>query len=51
MVGVLSAAAPGQRVIDLYLRESYGGQPLSEEERDRLKGDLRKTVSRLRQSA
>ena len=35
-----AAAAPMGRVIDFYLRESFGGEPLRDEERDALKAAL-----------
>jgi transglutaminase-like putative cysteine protease len=35
-----AAAAPASRVIDFYLRESFGGQELEEEERETLKAAL-----------
>jgi uncharacterized membrane protein len=35
-----AAAAPMGRVIDFYLRESFGGQALGEEEREALKAAL-----------
>jgi hypothetical protein len=45
------AAVSGLRVIDLYLRESFGGQPLADGERESLEHDLRETLSGLRESA
>lgn len=46
-----AASAPSRRVIDLYLRESFGGQELSEDERQELRTALRDAVQNLRKSA
>lgn len=43
-----AAASSGRRVIELYLRESYGGQPLSETEREGLRGHLEETLGLLK---
>jgi transglutaminase-like putative cysteine protease len=45
------ASVPARRVIDLYLRESFGGQELTEEERQELRIALRDAVQNLRKSA
>lgn len=45
------ASIPARRVIDFYLRESFGGQELTEEERDELRIALRDAVQNLRKSA
>jgi len=46
-----SASEPARRVIDLYLRESFGGQPLDEGELADLRLDVREAMQRLRKSA
>lgn len=45
------AAAPARRVIDLYLRESFGGQQLSDEELVELRSSLRDALQNLRKTA
>ena len=45
------ASIPARRVIDLYLRESFGGQELTEEERQELRGAPRDAVQNLRKTA
>ncbi len=45
------ASVPARRVIDLYLRESFGGQELTEEERQELRAALREAVQNLRKTA
>ena len=45
------AAASARRVIDLYLRESFGGQQLSDEELLELRSSLRDALQNLRKTA
>jgi transglutaminase-like putative cysteine protease len=45
-----AAAAPLARVIDFYLRESFGGEPLREEEREELKTALEEAERGLRKA-
>jgi hypothetical protein len=45
-----AAAAPMGRVIDFYLRESFGGEPLGEEERGELKAALDEAEKGLRRA-
>jgi transglutaminase-like putative cysteine protease len=44
------AAAPAARVIDFYLRESFGGQPLEDEEVEALKEALGEAEKRMRKA-
>ena len=46
-----AASRPARRVIDLYLRESFGGQPLDAEELIELRSEVREALQRLRKSA
>lgn len=45
-----AAAEPMARVIDFYLRESFGGQDLEDEEREQLKAALVETEKRMRKA-
>ena len=45
------ASVAARRVIDFYLRESFGGQELTEEERQELRTALRDAVQNLRKTA
>ena len=45
-----TAAAPTARVIDFYLRESFGGQPLEDEELEVLKAALEEAEKRMRKA-
>jgi hypothetical protein len=45
-----AAAAPAGRVIDFYLRESFGGQPLEDEELEALKAALGEAEKRMRKA-
>jgi len=45
------ASVPARRVIELYLRESFGGQELDEDERRELQAALREAVQNLRKTA
>jgi len=45
------ASVPARRVIDLYLRESFGGQDLTEEDRQELRTALRDALQNLRKIA
>ena len=45
------ASEPARRVIELYLRESFGGQELNEDERLELRGALRDAIQNLRKTA
>ena len=44
------AAAPAARVIEFYLRESFGGQPLEDEEVEALKEALGEAEKRMRKA-
>jgi hypothetical protein len=46
-----AASRPTQRVVELYLRESFGGEELTREERDELKEVLTDAVRALRKTA
>jgi hypothetical protein len=46
-----AAAAPAARVIDFYLRESFGGQPLEDEELEALKSALEEAEKRMRKAS
>ena len=46
-----AASSPARRVINSYLRESFGGQPLTEEELVDLRSDLREAIQNLRKTA
>ena len=46
-----AASKPARRVVDLYLRESFGGQLLNAEELEELKSDLREAIQSLRKTA
>jgi len=45
-----AAAAPAARVIDFYLRESFGGQPLEDEEIEDLKSALEEAEKKMRKA-
>jgi len=45
-----AAAAPAARVIDFYLRESFGGQPLEDEELEALKSALEEAEKKMRKA-
>ena len=45
------ASKPARRVIDLYLRESFGGQPLDDDELAQLRVEVREAIQKLRKSA
>jgi uncharacterized protein DUF4129 len=45
------AAEPTRRIVARYLRESFGGEPLSDEERDAVASDLREARQQLEKSA
>ena len=45
------AAVPARRVIDLYLRESFGGQEMTDEELVELRAALREALQSLRKTA
>lgn len=46
-----AAAAPAARVIDFYLRESFGGQPLADEEVEALKTALEEAEKQMRRAS
>ncbi len=46
-----AAAAPAARVIDFYLRESFGGQPLEDEEVEALKSALEEAEKQMRRAS
>ncbi len=46
-----AASRPARRVIDLYLRESFGGQALDDEELVELRSEVREALQKLRKSA
>lgn len=45
-----AAAGPAARVIDFYLRESFGGQPLEDEDLEALKAALEEAEKRMRKA-
>jgi hypothetical protein len=45
-----AAAEPAARVIDFYLRESFGGQPLEDEDLETLKAALEEAEKRMRKA-
>jgi hypothetical protein len=44
-----AASAPMARIIDFYLRESFGGEPLRDEEREALKEALEEAEKGVRE--
>jgi hypothetical protein len=45
------AAAPTRRIVDRYLRESFGGEALAEDERSAIAADLQEAAQQLKKSA